>query len=76
MRIPVIDPDGCSDCDACVDLCPKVFRRNDLGRIEVVDLSEYLEEEVDEIIKNCPGDCIAWEKVSEEIQANPKSKRQ
>ena len=61
MRIPVIDLDACSDCEACIELCPVVFRRNDLGRIEVVPLSEYPEEEVDEIIKNCPGDCIYWE---------------
>jgi len=63
MRIPVVDLDACVDCEACIELCPTVFRRNDLGRIEVVDLSEYSEEEVDEIIKNCPGDCIQWEDI-------------
>ena len=61
MKTPVIDLDECADCEACIELCPAVFRRNDLGGIEVLDLSEYPEQEVDEMIKNCPGGCIRWE---------------
>ena len=60
MKVPVIDLGECVDCEACLDLCPSVFRRNDTGYIEVVDLEEYPEEEVEEAIKNCPADCIAW----------------
>lgn len=63
MKIPVVDLSECTDCEACLDLCPSVFRRNDTGYIEVVDLEEYPEEEVEEAIKNCPFDCIAWEEV-------------
>jgi ferredoxin len=61
MKVPIIDLGECVDCEACLDLCPSVFRRNDTGYIEVVDLEEYPEEEVEEAIKNCPADCIAWE---------------
>ncbi|MDY6989440.1 MAG: ferredoxin [Thermodesulfobacteriota bacterium] len=61
MKIPVIDLGECTDCEACLDLCPAVFRRNDAGYIEVVELSDYSKEEVDEAIKNCPADCITWE---------------
>jgi ferredoxin len=61
MKVPVIDLGDCVDCEACLDLSPSVFRRNDAGYIEVVDLEEYPEEEVEEAIKNCPADCIAWE---------------
>ncbi len=61
MKVPVIDLGECVDCEACLDLCPSVFRRNNTGYIEVVDLEEYPEEEVEEAIKNCPADCIAWE---------------
>lgn len=61
MKVPVIDLGECVDCDACLDLCPSVFRRNDAGYIEVVDLEAYPEEEVEEAIKNCPADCIAWQ---------------
>ncbi|MDY6953963.1 MAG: ferredoxin [Thermodesulfobacteriota bacterium] len=63
MKIPVIDFADCTDCEACLDLCPAVFRRNDAGYIEVVELSDYPKEEVDEAIKNCPADCITWEEV-------------
>jgi ferredoxin len=59
----VLDLEDCTECDACVDLCPEVFKKNDLGLIVVTDLSAYPEEEVDEVIKNCPGDCISWEEV-------------
>ena len=61
MKIPVIDLGECVDCEACLELCPTVFRRNDVGFIEVVELQEYPKEEVEEAIKNCPSDCIAWE---------------
>lgn len=61
-RRPSLDPSRCSDCEACLELCPEVFRRNpDTGRIEVADLSFFPEEAVDEVIANCPRDCIEWE---------------
>jgi ferredoxin len=63
MKVPVIDLSECTDCEGCLDLCPTLFRRNDAGYIEVMDLSEYSEEEVEEAIKNCPADCISWEEV-------------
>jgi ferredoxin len=63
MKIPVIDLGGCVDCEACIEMCPGVFRRNDAGFIEVVELQEYPKEEVEEAIKNCPADCIVWEEL-------------
>lgn len=32
------------------------------GMMEIIEQDEYPEELVDEAIKNCPEDCIAWEK--------------
>ncbi|MGD9022410.1 MAG: ferredoxin [Deltaproteobacteria bacterium] len=61
MKIPVIDLCECDDCETCVELCPSVFRKNDVGYIEVVELAEYPEEEVEECIKNCRSRCIGWE---------------
>jgi ferredoxin len=61
VKVPVIDLGECVDCDACIEVCSAVFRRNDAGFIEVVELQEYPEEEVEEAIKNCPADCIVWE---------------
>lgn len=63
MKNPVIDLSECVDCDVCIETCPAIFRRNAAGYIEVVDLSEYSEEEVEEAIKNCPANCITWEEV-------------
>ena len=63
MKIPVIELGECVDCDACTEVCPALFRRNDAGYIEVIELPEYLEEELEEAIKNCPADCITWEEV-------------
>ena len=61
MKVPAIDLGECIDCEACIEACPNVFRRNDVGYIEVIDLLEYPEDEVDEAIKNCTADCIVWE---------------
>ena len=59
-RIPTIDLSGCVDCEACIALCPQVFRKNEAGFVEVADLDEYPEEMVEEAMANCPADCISW----------------
>jgi ferredoxin len=41
-----------------------VFRENDAGYIEVIELDAYPEEAVNEAIKYCPEDCISWEEQS------------
>ncbi len=61
-RRPVLDLIRCSDCEACLELCPQVFRRNpDTGAIELRDLPAYPEAIVDEVMILCPRDCIGWE---------------
>ena len=60
MRIPVVELSECILCEVCVEACPLVFKLNDAGFIEVVQLDIYPETEVDEAIKNCPVDCIYW----------------
>ena len=61
-RIPVIDTASCTGCDTCIELCPEVFRkREDTGLIEILDLSEYPENIIQEVISLCPADCITWE---------------
>jgi len=67
-RIPTLDLGECVDCEACLALCPEVFRRNDAGYIEVADLSEYPEERVQEAIADCPADCIKWTEATENSQ--------
>ncbi|MCU0599824.1 MAG: ferredoxin [Desulfobacterales bacterium] len=60
MKIPVVELSDCIKCEICIEVCPSVFRMNDAGYVEVIDLLHYPEQEVEEAIKNCPADCIAW----------------
>ena len=60
MKRPVVELSDCIHCDVCVEACPAVFRLNQAGYIEVVDLDAYPAEEVDDAIRNCPADCIRW----------------
>lgn len=60
MKKPIVDLSDCVLCELCVEYCPEVFKLNNAGFIEVTDLSEYPEDEVDEVIKCCPTDCIRW----------------
>ena len=63
-RMPVIHMAKCNDCESCLDLCPSVFRRNEqTGLIELVELSQYPEDEIQEVINCCPSNCITWEEV-------------
>jgi len=60
-KTPVIDLSTCSQCEGCVEVCPSVFRKNEAGYIEVLDLSDFAEECVEEAMKFCPAGCIYWE---------------
>lgn len=51
----------CTLCMGCVEVCPDVFSQNDAGYIAVADLTVYPESSVNEAIKYCPEDAIAWE---------------
>jgi ferredoxin len=59
-KTPLFDAGECVDCEACLALCPSVFKRNEAGYIEVADLSAYPEKEVQEAISTCPRECIKW----------------
>ncbi len=61
MKKPVIELSDCILCEICTDYCPSVFRMSDVGFVEVIELDEYPEEDVDEVIKNCREDCISWD---------------
>ena len=59
---PVIDLAECTDCESCISLFPAIFKRNpETGCIEVVELPDYPEEEIEQVMSMCPGDCIAWQ---------------
>ncbi|MBF0121593.1 MAG: ferredoxin [Desulfobacterales bacterium] len=60
MKIPVVEMGECVRCGVCQEVCPRVFKLNDLNYIEVIDMDIYPEAEVDEAIKTCPEHCISW----------------
>jgi ferredoxin len=60
--IPMVDLGQCNRCEGCIEIAPEVFRYNrETGCIQVIDLSEYPADLVEEAIKNCPEDCIFWD---------------
>jgi ferredoxin len=61
-RNPVIDLAECTDCESCISLRPDIFKRNaETGCIEVAELSDYPENEIEQVMSMCPGDCISWQ---------------
>ncbi len=70
MKKPVIELSDCVLCDICVELCPEVFIKNDAGYIEVAEfILGCFEEDINEAIKNCRGDCISWDEETETTDA-------
>lgn len=61
MKYPIIELSECILCGICEELSPTVFHVSDLGYVQVTEFLEYPEEEVNDAIKYCPTDCIAWE---------------
>lgn len=62
MRKPVVELSDCILCGICTEVCPSVFFLNEANFIQIKELKCYPISEVDEAIKNCPADCISWEK--------------
>ncbi len=61
MKYPVVELSDCILCGVCEGVCPSVFHVADLGYVQVAELAEYPEAAVNDAIKHCPADCIAWE---------------
>ena len=60
MKKPIVELSDCISCGVCAEVSPDVFRLNDAGYIEVIEMDTYPQEEVDDAIKYCPTDCIRW----------------
>jgi len=60
MKKPEIDLTNCILCEICTDYSPSVFRLNIAGFVEVLELEKYPEAEINEVIKNCPENCVFW----------------
>ncbi len=62
MKNPVVELSDCIFCGICAEISPTIFSLNELDFVSIAELSEYPESEVDEAIKNCPSDCIYWDR--------------
>ena len=60
MKKPVVELSDCTLCGTCVEACPSVFKINDAGFLEVIELNRYPEDGVNDAIMYCPEDCIYW----------------
>ena len=60
MKKPIVELSDCISCGVCAEVSPDVFRLNDAGYIEVIEMDTYPQEAVDDAIKYCPTDCINW----------------
>ncbi|MDY6862462.1 MAG: ferredoxin [Thermodesulfobacteriota bacterium] len=56
-----IDQDECIGCGLCEESLPDVFRIDSNGISEVIDQDEFDEEAVQDVIDECPVECLRWE---------------
>ena len=56
----VLIEEGCSACGLCEEICPEVFKLEDVAIvIEGVNLSDY-EDKIKEAVESCPMEVIKY----------------
>jgi ferredoxin len=56
----VIDRDECTSCGQCADDLPDVFEMDDDDIASVKNSAGASEDDIQEEIDACPGECISW----------------
>lgn len=60
MKEPYVDQDNCTSCNQCADNLPSVFAMDDEDLAYVQTPQGANEDEIQEEIEQCPGECIHW----------------
>ncbi len=55
-----VDKEECTSCAQCTDDLPDVFKMDDDDLAEVHNAAGASEDEIQEEIDACPGECIHW----------------
>ncbi len=55
-----VDPEVCTGCELCVDVLPDVFEMNKKGVSVAYNSVGAGEAEIQDVIDNCPAECICW----------------
>lgn len=61
VRKPFIDQDVCIGCGLCAETVPGVFRMNEENVAQVYNAAGATELKIQEVMDNCPVNCIHWE---------------
>ncbi len=58
----IIDEEVCIGCETCTEICPEVFRMDEIKeKAEVIQSEGGSESCIDEAMEACPVSCIHWE---------------
>jgi len=60
MKVPKVDPDLCTGCGACTDICPEVFELGSDDVAKVTNPQGASESEIQQAIDSCPVEAISW----------------
>ena len=56
-----VDPDLCTACGLCIDICPDVFELNDVAKVIADPVPKNSEDCVVEAEESCPVEAITHE---------------
>ena len=56
-----VEEKECIGCGLCAEIAPGVFRLNAEGIAEVINPEENNEKNIQEVLDECPVECIHWE---------------